>query len=319
MSRIMADAVVSANIPVGKFKLVAGYLNGAISKWSQADWDRHAGHSILVKITVFASLNDGHMLDVETGDATPAQAPGWVRMRRAAGFLYPTIYCSESIWSTVKAEFNRQGVAQPSYVVAAYPGEHDASGNPLIPDGAIGHQYADPATSGGQYDLSVVADYWPGVDPGGKVALNQDDANGLSTTQWSITISKTDPLSAYLKTVGYTADAAGNILVVVPFGQLTLYNFLRIAQLTNATSGVLSQIAALSTKLDSLTAAETKTDTDVLAAQTEEDSRLGAIADAIRALPPESSGSSPTDAQMADLETKLIAAFPNYSISFTKV
>lgn len=291
MTRRMADSIYSASIPVGKFPLVAGYINGSISRWSQADWDRHAGHSILVRVTVFASTNDGHVLDVENGDATPVQAPPWVRMRRMAGFRNPTIYCSESVWTTVQAEFARQGVAPPNWWVAAYPGERDAGGNPLIPAGAIAHQYADPATSGGQYDLSVVADHWPGVDPGGTVSLNQDDANGLSTTVWSIKISSTDSLYAYLKTIGYVPDAGGVITVSIPFGQMMLYNFLRLSQLANSSSGVLS-------KLD-VAVGEIKS------------SLLSAIA----AL---GSFAGPTDAQMADLETKLTAALPSYTVSITK-
>lgn len=162
MTRRMADSIYSVNIPVGVFPLVAGYINGPISQWSAADWARHAGHSILVRITVFASRTgrDVHMLDVEKGDATPEQAPGWVKTQRALGAA-DTVYCSEALWPAVRAAFTAQGVAQPPYVVAAYPGEHDATGNPLIPAGAIGHQWIDR----GPYDESVVADHWPGVDP----------------------------------------------------------------------------------------------------------------------------------------------------------
>jgi len=47
-------------------------------------------------------------------------------------------------------------VTEPHWWIAAYPG----NGANLYP-GAVAHQYADP----GPVDLSVVADYWPGVDP----------------------------------------------------------------------------------------------------------------------------------------------------------
>ncbi len=171
----MADSIHSVNIPVGVFPLVAGYVNGPISVWSAADWARHAGHSLLVRITVFADRTglDVHVLDVENGDATPQQAPSWATAQRALG-AHPTIYCSEAAWPSVIAAFNRAEVAQPLYVVAAYPGERDVTGSPLIPVGAIGHQFVDH----GPYDESVVADYWPGVDRGGKVmaVLDQVDA-----------------------------------------------------------------------------------------------------------------------------------------------
>lgn len=156
MTRKMADAVNPNNIPVGVYPLVAGYINGPVSQWPPAGWARHAGHSILVRITVFASTNDGHVLDVEPGDATPAQAPGWVKMRRAAG-ADPTVYCSEAAWPAVRQAFVDAKVAQPHYWVAAYPGEGQ-----VIPAGAIAHQWIDR----GPLDESIVADYWPGVDQG---------------------------------------------------------------------------------------------------------------------------------------------------------
>src|SRR5207245_9944229 len=34
-----------------------------------------------------------------------------------------------------------------------------------MPPTAVAKQYQHPPASGGHYDLSVVADYWPGVDP----------------------------------------------------------------------------------------------------------------------------------------------------------
>jgi hypothetical protein len=155
MTRKMADAVNPFNIPVGVYPLVAGYINGPISQWPAAGWARHAGHSILVRITVTAAVNDGHVLDVEKGDATPTQAPPWVKMRRAAG-ADPTVYCSEAAWPAVRQAFIDAKVPQPHYWVAAYPGE----GASVIPAGAIAHQYVDL----GPLDESIVENPWPGVD-----------------------------------------------------------------------------------------------------------------------------------------------------------
>lgn len=172
MTRLMADAINPNNIPVGRFPLVAGYVDGPRSQWPAAGWVRHAG-SILVRIAVFASTNAGIVLDVETGDATPSQAPGWVKMRRAAG-VDPTVYCNLALWPTVRAAFHSANVPEPHYWVAGYPG-----GGAVIPAGAIAHQYADPLTSGGQWDLSVVADYWPGVDQGGSVTAPNSPEDDL--------------------------------------------------------------------------------------------------------------------------------------------
>lgn len=195
----MADAINPNNIPVGRFPLVAGYVDGPRSQWPAAGWARHSA-SILVRIAVFASTNAGHVLDVETGDATPSQAPGWVKMRRAAG-TDPTVYCSISLWPAVRAAFHAANVAEPHYWVAGYPG-----GGAVIPAGAIAHQYADPLTSGGQWDLSVVADYWPGVDQGGQM----DWSDQLPFNQTPQNPTRTAPASQLLANADLYAGNAMN-------------------------------------------------------------------------------------------------------------
>lgn len=152
----MYDSITAANIPTTA-AVVAGYVDGKY-KWSDVDW-AHFPHSVKVRIAVFAATNDGHVLDVESGDATPAQAVGWVQRRRAAGFT-PTVYCNHSTWTAtngVQAAFKAAGVLEPQYWIA----EYDTPMNGTIYPGAIGHQYVDQ----GPYDLSNVLDVWPGVDP----------------------------------------------------------------------------------------------------------------------------------------------------------
>jgi hypothetical protein len=147
----MYDAVEAKHIPQGA-GMVAGYVDGAF-RWSEADWAMHPA-AVKVRIAVFANTDDGQVLDVERWDSTPLEAPGWATMRRRQGNI-PSIYCSASSWPDVAAAFARAGVAEPCYWIAAHPGD------PGIPTGAIAHQYADT----GLVDLSLVRDYWPGVDP----------------------------------------------------------------------------------------------------------------------------------------------------------
>ena len=153
--RVLYDSITAANIPANA-QLVAGYIDGRYA-WSFADWQRFP-NAIKVRIAVFASTNAGTVLDVERGDATPAQAVGWVQRRRAAG-VDPTVYCGYSTngysWALVIDAFKSAGVPEPHWWIAAYPGI-----GPVLYPGSVAHQYADP----GPYDLSVVADYWPGVD-----------------------------------------------------------------------------------------------------------------------------------------------------------
>jgi hypothetical protein len=151
MVRTMYDGITVSNLPAGA-PLYAGYVDGLYANVSELR--RRFPGTVVVPIAVFAHTDDGLVLDVETGDATPAQAPGWVVMRRHHG-VDPTVYCNSSTWASVRAAFAAAGVPEPHYWIAQY------DGNPSIPSGAIAKQYRSAAG----WDASAVADYWPGVDP----------------------------------------------------------------------------------------------------------------------------------------------------------
>lgn len=155
MTRRMFDAIDAAQLPAGAL-LYAGYVDG---NWPSANAiSERFPHATVVRIAVSARTNDGTVLDCEDGDATPEEAVNWVLMRRAAG-VDPTVYCNQSAWPQVKAAFATHDVPEPHWWVARYV--NDPSIPPPIPAGAIGIQYYDY----GGYDASVIADYWPGVDP----------------------------------------------------------------------------------------------------------------------------------------------------------
>jgi hypothetical protein len=152
---IAGDAPAMARYP-GAVAFAAGYVDG-LYRWSAAHWALFP-NSVHVGIAVFSTTNDGHVLDCEPGNATPAQSVDWVLSRRAAG-VDPTVYCGRNTWwAAIRAAFRARGVAEPHYWVADYSVDQS---DPVIPPGAIALQYRDA----GQYDLSVVADHWPGVDP----------------------------------------------------------------------------------------------------------------------------------------------------------
>lgn len=151
--RTMYDGInADASVIPATAQLVAGYVDGDYV-WSAADWARFP-HSVHVRIAVRSTTDDGHVLDVETGNASPAESVDWVLARRAAG-ADPTVYCNTSTWPAVQSAFQARGVAQPHYWIADY------NGDTAVPAGAVAHQY----TSTARWDLSSVADYWPGVDP----------------------------------------------------------------------------------------------------------------------------------------------------------
>lgn len=153
MTRRMADSVTPANLPPG-FDVYAGYDDGSYNNIAQIK-AMYPDKPVLA-FTVFATDLIGDYLDVETGDATADEAPGWVASMRAQGHPDPGVYCSLALWPAVQQAFVAQNVPEPPYIIAAYPGP-----GPVMIQGAIGHQWIDH----GPYDESVVADYIPGVDP----------------------------------------------------------------------------------------------------------------------------------------------------------
>lgn len=157
MPRLCYDSIALANLPPGG-TLYAGYDDGA---WPDADAIAHAfPGATVIRVTVNPLDNEGDCLDVEKGDATPADAPMWVARRRIAGHIGPLVYCSESLWPQVVHEFSAQKVEGPDYWIAGYPGSVGA-GN-LYP-GSVGHQYGQGGN--GAYDVSIFVDYLPGIDP----------------------------------------------------------------------------------------------------------------------------------------------------------
>lgn len=152
----MADSITATDIPPGVFDLVAGYIDG-IYKWTDQDWLFHA-KSRLVTISAVTADVSANVLDVETGALDPNQAAGWASQKWARGDI-PTVYIQTSRYQELVDAFKARGVRFP-YIWAA---QWDGVNAPWF--GAVAKQYANPPLSGGHYDLSWVADYWPGVDP----------------------------------------------------------------------------------------------------------------------------------------------------------
>jgi hypothetical protein len=113
----------------------------------------------VIRTTTNPLDNEGDELDVERGDASPTDAPNWVARRRAAGHGGPLVYCSLSSWATVQEAFRRARISEPEYRIASYDGKA------VVPAGAIGKQYDMVTTGGHNYDVSIVVDYLPGIDP----------------------------------------------------------------------------------------------------------------------------------------------------------
>lgn len=150
--RLMYDSVNPPAIPANA-AMVAGYINGPYA-WTRSEWNLFP-RAVKVEISVRASFVQGHVLDVEPGDATPAESVDWVIIRRKSGLDTPTVYCNLSTWPTVRNAFLSRRVPEPLYWIAHYDRQFN------IPPGAIAKQYL-PNFQG--TDHSAVADFWPGVD-----------------------------------------------------------------------------------------------------------------------------------------------------------
>lgn len=149
--RTMFDGITPGSIPTGA-DLYAGYVDG---RWPSAAGiaERFPGRPV-VRIAVSPSTNGGVVGDGPPDNGTWAAWVQWTVRRRSAG-VDPTVYTNASSWAAGIQAFKAAGVAEPHWWIAHYDGD------PAIPAGAVAKQYAEHAG----YDVSSVADYWPGVDP----------------------------------------------------------------------------------------------------------------------------------------------------------
>jgi hypothetical protein len=158
----MCDSVNVSSIP-SNATLIGAYVDGLYR--NDVAMRRRFPNAHIVEITVFASDDIGIMGDCEKGDMWPyPRAIAWVQLRRAAG-KDPTVYVGENNWSGLRQAFQLARITEPHYVVA----NHD--GVPVIPAGAVGKQYQDILNC----DYTVVAPYWPGVDPAPQPTPKDDD------------------------------------------------------------------------------------------------------------------------------------------------
>ena len=163
MTRTMYDSVTVSALPHDG-DLYLGYVDGIYTHNNYNEVRARFPHKRIVKCTVTGGTLDAELGDIETGDMSPASGAAWAHRKVTAG-QHPTLYMNASTWAAVKAEVRKLGLTgKVSYLVASYDGKA------VIPAGAIGKQYIDHGPHGENYDTSVIADYWPGVDPAPKPA-----------------------------------------------------------------------------------------------------------------------------------------------------
>jgi hypothetical protein len=169
--RLGRDSTTLADIPVAGTQLVMVYANGLYRVLLQ-DVVAHFGPSMpVVWIDVNGSDVYADVLDVETGDATPAGAVVWVKAKLLTKPVYPpVIYCNRA---TLTPLFNAMGAA------GLHVGTHfrlwvaTLDGTRTVPDmtGVTAVQYAGEPQTGHHYDESIVYDdAWKAAAPAPKPA-----------------------------------------------------------------------------------------------------------------------------------------------------
>lgn len=102
----MFDSINVANIPLTA-PAAAGYVDG---KWQTISaLKERVPNAKILTIAAFAADN-ARCLDVEPGDATPAQAAGWIRRQKARGQKNPVIYCNAGSGQALIDSLTRSGL-----------------------------------------------------------------------------------------------------------------------------------------------------------------------------------------------------------------
>jgi hypothetical protein len=120
-SSLMFDATApnARYIPRDAFA-VGGYVNGANASfiWTAAQWNMFP-NSVHVRINVTGDPTLGNALDVETGDATPADISDWIHGRDAAHERWLLLYCNRTNLAACMAARSVSRPTVPTYMWVA--------------------------------------------------------------------------------------------------------------------------------------------------------------------------------------------------------
>ena len=107
---VMYDSVTISQIPAHA-EAVAGYVDGKWPTYKALLTAFPKAHHLSIAVN---STEDAECLDVEPGDATPAQAAAWVKRQKARGVKRPVVYTSISQAQSLVYELAKAGVSRQS-------------------------------------------------------------------------------------------------------------------------------------------------------------------------------------------------------------
>lgn len=93
---------------------VAGYVNGIYANLTALRSKFPNAHILDIAVTASA---DATCLDIETGDATNAQAPAWFKRQKARGVARPVLYTSAGNSQALINTMANNGVARSAYLL----------------------------------------------------------------------------------------------------------------------------------------------------------------------------------------------------------
>ena len=163
---VMFDAVDVSQIPADA-PAVGGYVNGRWPTFARLPGMFPHAHRLSIAVT---AADDADCLDIETGDATPADAAGWYQRQKAHGRARPCLYASASVMQAeVVPVIEAAGIARSSVRLwsAHYTGSPHICGPATCREMSIsadGTQWTNRAL-GRDLDESLLADDFFGSTP----------------------------------------------------------------------------------------------------------------------------------------------------------
>lgn len=177
MTAVMFDSIDANALPASGFDAMAGYVNG---KWQSAvPLLQRFPQKPLLTITVFASGN-ARCADVESGDLTVAEAPGWLDRQYQLGQKLPVLYTSASqMQALIDACGNRPFLRWSAHYSATLGAHICGTGGCTYPL-ADATQWTDHGPNGENVDQTLMSDHFFQAI-GGTVArtLTDDDVKAV--------------------------------------------------------------------------------------------------------------------------------------------
>lgn len=155
----MEDAVTVSDLQPG-FPAYAGYYNGTYANLTEMRARFPRAYIVSVSPN---GANGAMCIDIEPGDAVPANAPGFWHNSSHGGAVKPWFYGSASWTSSIVNALTSAGIPRSSYFIwsAHYIGAH------ICGPGTCGYPQADATqyATNNAYDTSIVPTYMVGTGP----------------------------------------------------------------------------------------------------------------------------------------------------------